>query len=92
VHLVSDLDSGEENLVCKFSFAYIFSDMLQQYNEKAGFKGPLANISCCMHLLRCELSLHCQPVSMASPPMAEKDKYAMAHCLDEQSPVISIPR
>jgi len=33
-----------------------FSDVLQQYNEKAGFKAPLANISCCMYLLRCELS------------------------------------
>jgi len=27
---------------------------------------------------------------MASPPMAEKDEYAMARCLDEQTPTISI--
>jgi len=31
-----------------------FNDMLQQYNEKAGFKGPLANIAYCIHLLRCD--------------------------------------
>jgi len=31
-----------------------FNDILQQYNEKAGFKGPLANIGYCMHLLRCD--------------------------------------
>jgi len=44
-----------------------------------------------MHLLRYEL-YHYQPVSMASPPMAEKDEYTMAHCLDEQTQMISIPR
>jgi hypothetical protein len=41
-----------------------------------------------MHLLRYEL-YHYQPVSMASPPMAEKDEYAMAHCLDEQTQMIT---
>jgi hypothetical protein len=41
VHLVSHLDSGEEILVCKFSFIHIhFSDVLQQCNEKAGLKRP----------------------------------------------------
>ena len=89
VHLVSDLDSGEESLLCKFSFTCILTTCCSNTMRRPALKDlqPTFLLVC-----TCFAATVFMSYMMASPPMAEKDEYAMTRCLGEQTLYLGAPQ
>jgi hypothetical protein len=89
VHLMPNLDSGEENLLCKFTFTCILTTCCSNTMRRLALKDlqPTFLLVC-----TCFAATVFMSYMMASPPMAEKDEYAMTRCLGEQTLYLGAPQ